>query len=95
MALHYQTEYALGNRGRVRRTYSGMQALIAIAVDLLLGLFFGLIGLAIRVVGSLLVTTIRAAVAAMRIPLRVARAVAAVLEPRRTSKPRCAFVTDL
>lgn len=53
MALHYQTEYRLGNRGRICRTYTGFQAFVAIALDLAFGLFFELVfatfGLAIRV----------------------------------------------
>ena len=53
MALHYQTEYRLGNRGRVCRSYTGFQAFIAIAIDLVFGLLFELvfsvIGLAMRI----------------------------------------------
>jgi hypothetical protein len=45
MALHYQTEYRLGNRGRICRSYSGFQALIAIGFDLIFGLLFELISL--------------------------------------------------
>ena len=41
MILHYQTEYGLGRRGRVCRTYVGIQALIGrISATLALGLFF-------------------------------------------------------
>ena len=51
MALHYQTEYRLGNRGRVCRSYTGFQAFLAITIDLVFGLLFELvfatIGLAI------------------------------------------------
>jgi len=53
MALHYQTEYRLGSRGRICRSYTGFQAFIAIAIDLVFGLLFELvfsvIGLAIRI----------------------------------------------
>jgi hypothetical protein len=53
MALHYQTEYRLGNRGRICRSYTGFQAFVAIAFDLVFGLFFELVfaavGLAIKV----------------------------------------------
>jgi hypothetical protein len=53
MALHYQTEYRLGNRGRICRSYTGFQAFVAIAFDLVVGLLFELVfavtGLAMRV----------------------------------------------
>jgi len=52
MALHYHTEYRLGNRGRICRSYTGFQALVAIGLDLVFGLFFEFafltLGLAIR-----------------------------------------------
>ena len=42
MALTYQTEYRLGHRGtHVTRTYGGVRAFIAIAIDLALALIFG------------------------------------------------------
>lgn len=54
MALHYQTEYGLGRRGRIRRSYTGYQAFVAIACDLVFGLLFELvfsiIGLALKIV---------------------------------------------
>ena len=54
MALHYRTEYGLGDRGRVCRTYTGFQAFVAIALDLIFGLFlelvFAAIGLAVAAV---------------------------------------------
>jgi hypothetical protein len=53
MSVRYQTEYYLGRRGRVCRTYSGIQALIAITFDLILGLIFGLVGLGWRLVRRL------------------------------------------
>ncbi len=43
MALHYQTEYRLGDRGRICRSYTGFQAFLAIGFDLLFGLFFELV----------------------------------------------------
>ena len=55
MALHYQTEYRLGNRGRICRSYTGFQAFVAIGLDLVFGLFFELVcsifGLAIQFAG--------------------------------------------
>jgi hypothetical protein len=54
MALHYQTEYRLGKHGRVCRSYTGFQAFVAIAFDLVFGLCFELVfsltGLAAKVV---------------------------------------------
>jgi hypothetical protein len=54
MALQYQTEYRLGNRGRVCRSYSGFQAFLAIGFDLVFGLLFELacasVALAVRIV---------------------------------------------
>ena len=52
MALTYQTEYRLGLRGtRVTRTYGGVRAFIAIAIDLALALIFGAFGLVFGVIG--------------------------------------------
>jgi len=46
MALIYQTEYRLWPRGTtVTRTYGGLRALVAIAIDLMLALIFGVFGL--------------------------------------------------
>ena len=54
MALHYQTEYRLGARGRISRSYTGFPAFFAILFDLVFGLVFELvvsvIGLALRIV---------------------------------------------
>ena len=54
MALYYQTEYRLGRRGRISRSYTGFQAFCAILFDLVFGLVFELvtivISLALRVV---------------------------------------------
>jgi hypothetical protein len=53
MALHYHTEYRLGNRGRICRSYTGFQAFVAITLDLVFGLLFelvfSLLGLAMRI----------------------------------------------
>lgn len=41
MAFHYHTEYSLGREGRrVIRTHSGFRAVLAIAIDLSISLFF-------------------------------------------------------
>jgi hypothetical protein len=54
MALHYQTEYRLGRRGRVSRSYTGFRAFLAIFLDLTFGMVFelvaGVIALALRLV---------------------------------------------
>jgi hypothetical protein len=54
MALYYQTEYRLGRRGRVSRSYTGIRAFVAIVTDLTFGLCFelvsGLIVLALRII---------------------------------------------
>jgi hypothetical protein len=52
MALMYQTEYRLWPRGTtVTRTYGGLRALLAIAIDLTLALIFGVFGLVFGLVG--------------------------------------------
>ena len=51
MALIYQTEYHLGRRGKVTRTYGGLRALVAISADLTLALIFGAFGLVFGVIG--------------------------------------------
>jgi hypothetical protein len=64
MALHYQTEYRLGNRGRICRSYTGFQALIAIAFDLVFGLFFELVTM-------VLTLAVRLTILAARLVLRI------------------------
>ena len=59
MALHYQTEYRLGNRGRICRSYTGFQALIAIAFDLVFGLAFELVMLVVALAARLVVLAAR------------------------------------
>jgi hypothetical protein len=64
MALHYQTEYRLGNRGRICRSYTGFQALIAIAFDLIFGLAFELVMLVFS-------TAVRLAILAAHLAVRI------------------------
>ncbi len=66
MALHYQTEYRLGNRGRICRSYTGFQALIAIGLDLIFGLLFELISL-------LLTQAFRLSILAIELVVRILR----------------------
>jgi hypothetical protein len=78
MGLYYQTEYRLGRGGgRVRRTYTGLRAFLAIAIDLafmftfelVLGLLFFLARNLIWIVAGFLVAVFYV----MSIPFRVAR----------------------
>ncbi len=66
MALHYHTEYRLGNRGRICRSYTGFQALLAIGLDLVFGLLFELVLL-------LLELAVRIGVQAARLLIRFLR----------------------
>jgi hypothetical protein len=59
MALHYHTEYRLGNRGRICRSYTGFQALVAIALDLIFGLLFEFVFLALGLAMRIAVLTAR------------------------------------
>jgi hypothetical protein len=56
--MNYRVEYCLGRwPGRVSRSHSGLRALAAIAVDLLMSLICGVIGLASRLVRLTFVAT--------------------------------------
>jgi hypothetical protein len=81
MTLTFQTEYALGRRGgRVCRTYHGFQAFVAILIAGALGLVFGLVELAVRMV-ALVVSTCLTVIFA--IPLRLLRRIFRHSRPRR------------
>src|SRR5262249_42512704 len=78
MGLYYQTEYRLGRGGgRVCRTYTGLRAFVAIAIDLVfmftfelgLGLLFFLARNFIWVVAGILMAVFYA----LSMPFRVAR----------------------
>jgi hypothetical protein len=71
MALHYQTEYRLGDRGRVCRSYTGFQAFVAIGFDLIFGLLFELVGFVAGLAIRLVTWTTRLAVRLLRIYWRV------------------------
>ncbi len=86
MTIEYHTEYRLGRRGRVCRTYGGIQAMIAIAFDLALGLAFGVIGLVLRLVRSCVVMACRVAVGLVCLPFRAARAVSVACSGRPVAK---------
>lgn len=106
MAFQYTTEYRLGRRGQVCRTYDGLQALIAIAFDLALALVFGLVGLglrtvrwcvmtAYRVARWCVMTAFRMAVALLGLPLRAIRAVSLASSGRGAAKPAWASFDEL
>jgi hypothetical protein len=67
MALHYQTEYRLGNRGRICRSYTGFQAFLAIGFDLVFGLLFELVCSAIGLAAWIVSWTARLSVRLLRI----------------------------
>ncbi len=71
MALHYQTEYRLGDRGRICRSYTGFQAFVAIGLDLFLGLFFELVSSMIGLAMRLAVLAVRFVVRVLRIHWRI------------------------
>lgn len=71
MALHYQTEYRLGNRGRVCRSYTGFQAFVAIGLDLVFGLFFELVSLVFGLTMRLGVSTVHFVFRVLRIHWRI------------------------
>ncbi|MDG3007689.1 hypothetical protein [Paludisphaera mucosa] len=107
MAFHYTTEYRLGRRGTVHRTYGGLRALLAIGFDLALALVFGLIefGLLAAWFGVVAVyrvavwgvaTAFKLAVALLGLPLRLARAVSGSGSGsgRAPAKPALALFED-
>jgi hypothetical protein len=55
MSLYYHTEYRLGKRGRISRSYTGFQALAAIVFDLAFGLVFELVCLSLALATALVV----------------------------------------
>jgi hypothetical protein len=71
MALHYQTEYRLGQRGRVCRSYTGYQAFVAIVIDLVFGLCFELVFSVIALAMQIAVLAVHMAVRILRLYWRV------------------------
>jgi hypothetical protein len=67
MALHYQTEYSLGNRGRIRRSYTGFQAFLAIGFDLVFGLLFELVCTSVALAARIVYWTARLAIWVLRL----------------------------
>ena len=95
MAFDYRTEYSLGKIGRVRRSYVGGKALVAIALDLALGSAFGLVGLGWWLVRAAIVTAWRLAAGLVGLTLGAARAVDAACSGRRVAKPAWASMDEV
>jgi hypothetical protein len=95
MTFQYKTEYCLGRRGRVCRTYGGIQALVAIAFDLALGLTFGLVGLGWWLVRRSVLTAYRVAAALVSLPLGAVRAVSVAHPGRVVGKPAWSSLDEL
>ena len=71
MAFTYSTEYCLGPRGRISRSYTGIQAMIAIGFDLALGFSFAIMGIGIWLLRASVVTLTRFIATLMHLPFRV------------------------
>ncbi|MFO0909706.1 MAG: hypothetical protein U0794_15395 [Isosphaeraceae bacterium] len=79
MPFHYTTEYTLGRRGRVHRSFTGIQALIAIAFDIVLGLTFGTLHYTFWILFQTLFRIFQVVFLGLTIPFRIARAVSDVV----------------
>lgn len=95
MPFVYTTEYCLGRRGRIQRSYRGIQALIAIAFDLMLGFCFGLVGFAMWMIRFCFVATYRLFYGLFAVPLRVVRAVFPAQPRGVRAKPVWASMDEL
>jgi hypothetical protein len=95
MPFIYTTEYRLGRRGRINRSYTGVQALIAIAFDLALGFTFGVIGLGLWMFLVGVTTAYRFVFAVLSLPFRVVRAVFHSDASRGAAKPAWASFEEL
>jgi hypothetical protein len=83
MGLYYQTEYRLGRRGgRVRRSYTGLRAFLAIAIDLLFLLTFELVFWVIFFVLKNFFTIFKGVLHALSLPFRAAQWVALKLDQK-------------
>lgn len=95
MSFIYTTEYRLGRRGRINRSYNGVQALIAIAFDLALAFSFGAIGLGVWVFLVCVSTACRFTLALMSLPCRAVRALFPPYAGRPVTKPAWASFQEL
>jgi hypothetical protein len=87
MGLYYQTEYRLGRGGgRICRSYTGLRAILAIAIDLFFvltfELFFGLLFLVVRNITRIVCFVLMAVFYGLSLPFRAARWVSRKLEQR-------------
>jgi hypothetical protein len=87
MGLYYQTEYRLGQGGgKIRRSYTGLRAILAIAVDLFFvltfELLFGLLFLVLRNIKRIVYFALMAVFYVLSVPFRVARWVSRRVEQR-------------
>ena len=71
MALHYQTEYRLGKRGQIRRSYTGFQAFLAIVLDLVFGLLFEMVVAVFALVAQLMLLTLRLSVHFLKVNWKI------------------------
>jgi hypothetical protein len=71
MALHYQTEYRLGCRGRICRSYTGFPAFVAIGLDLVFGLLFEFVATMFALAVRLLILTVRLAVHVVKVNWKI------------------------
>ena len=71
MALHYQTEYRLGSRGRICRSYTGFQAFVAICLDLVFGLLFEFVATVLALAARLVVVTLRLFVRVLKVNWKI------------------------
>jgi hypothetical protein len=71
MALHYQTEYRLGSRGRICRSYTGFQAFVAICFDLVFGLIFELVAAVVSLALRTVILTIHLAVQFLKVNWKI------------------------
>lgn len=83
MGLYYQTEYRLGRHGgRVCRSYTGLRAFLAIAIDLLFLLTLELVFWVISFVLKNFFTLFKGILYALSLPFRAARWVALKLDQK-------------
>lgn len=88
MGWTYHTQYRLGRRaGRVCRTYEGPQAVVAITIDLMLSLLFGLIGFVVRLAWNISLAAVQFVVELLKLPVRTLRQIVHRSGYRPESKP--------
>ncbi|MFO0893136.1 MAG: hypothetical protein U0790_28865 [Isosphaeraceae bacterium] len=87
MALYYRTEYRIGRRtGQVCRTYNGLAAFLAIALDLIFVFTFDFLFSVLFLVLRLTVRLLWFVAYALSLPFRAARWMASRLEAVATRR---------